>query len=324
MRLVTTLAVVTISSAAYAETLTAPDPDEYTGPDTGTIALGSAPAEVTFERIALVTRDGTAKLTLALSSVNTTPTDLVLPIDLPHHASVRGLVIREHETRVVATPVAAELGQRYYESNIIHMRDPALVETDAPDHVLLHVYPLARGTPAVVELTIALPPISTLVVDPGPRVVRRFDLDDGVRASHLTRVRTPQSVEVARAAQQAAATAQLVDETTSLYAGPIATRPVPTVIVDQPIEPLPAGSTQPREAALRRCYAIAVRNDPTLAGPLKVDLSIAPDGKLTRALADGLDGDREATDCVRHAVASWQFQPGDSSIEIAYAIELRR
>lgn len=286
--------------------------------DTGTIALGPTETDIGLDRVELtVERGQLAHLTFTFATTRTTRANVVMPIDLPAHAVVRELIVTQRGHRAVGTPTSMWHASEIYGSLVDRERDPALVEADGRDRVRLHLFPLARGARAVVELTIDLPPLASLVLDPGGHAIGELEL-----AGHRERrVTEPQTLELDTSAPRIDDARPAVDGLTSLYAGPPVHPLEPATLIDASD---PAHPSHPiHEAALRACYVAAAGRDPTLVGTYRVRLAVAVDGRIERATAEGLDHDPVARACARDELSSWQLHAGDGELAITYEVTLR-
>lgn len=75
-----------------------------------------------------------------------------------------------------------------------------------------------------------------------------------------------------------------------------------------------------RQSAIRACYERELRNDPTLAGRIKVQLTIQESGSVTgvRAIENTMGNDAVA-ECVTRVVGGFRFNPGPDGGSVTYA-----
>jgi hypothetical protein len=101
--------------------------------------------------------DDHAKLELVLATNARVPTEVSVPISVPDHFVVTGLVLASSDVteELVGVERVVDSARGSYEMVVEQMRDPAIVEWTDKHHVMLRVFPVQRGTNAklTVELT---------------------------------------------------------------------------------------------------------------------------------------------------------------------------
>ena len=96
---------------------------------------------------------GRALLTLVVSGTPTTRVG-TLTLGVPRGAKATDLVVTIGESRSIATFVERTQAHEQFSSIVQAKHDPALLEQLTSDTLRLHVFPLAKGKPATVEIAI--------------------------------------------------------------------------------------------------------------------------------------------------------------------------
>lgn len=104
---------------------------------------------------------GTATLSLALSTRDLVAQTVALTIDVPHGARVTGMTVWIGGARAEATAMSAFAAEERFREIVSAKRDPALLEqtesTRDYDRLTLQVFPVAKTSPARVEIVVEMP-----------------------------------------------------------------------------------------------------------------------------------------------------------------------
>lgn len=78
-----------------------------------------------------------------------------------------------------------------------------------------------------------------------------------------------------------------------------------------------------RRAALRACYERVLRDDPTLAGSVRVRAVIAEIGAMQEVtIVESTVARVDVTDCVQRVIRGFRFYPGPTGGSVSYTITL--
>lgn len=293
--------------------------------------------ETTIDRAKLAIRTSgshaTATLTLALSTDLWWPRDVAIAVDVPSGARATGLAVTIGGHRTVGSALATSEAEQSYRQVVGGHKDPALLEytesTSRHDRLTLHVFPLAKASPATVEVTIELPAMTTLDFVSPVQTIRRADVEiDGKRISSGP-LSQPRTLEVpAPQGQPRDAVSAFVSEKTSLYAGEMA---VPRIVfscgyghhvVDSPNKQVIRQTVKLAMPRLQHCYMREAQRDPTLAGGVGLHFRILPSGTIGDASVDGSLASETVKACMVDEVRSWQFHASDGGAQVNYPLEL--
>lgn len=301
--------------------------------DAPRLVFGYLGPQVTIERVLLVVRDdppGTAHLVLSLAATHVTRRELSATIQLPAGARVTGFAYAGGgDDRRVARPMPARQAAEAY-GGVKASHGGALVEAAGPDRITLRV-PIAEDLPAEIELELALPPISSLAIDPGGQVVRRAELripgappriwDDS--SVPRTAALPPASAPPVRPPPGG------VSAATSLVLGE-----APVVVIGPPVTPCCGCGTvdarsirrvvRQHHPQLRHCYMRVAQGNPRLAGTAVLHFTIAPGGRVTSPSVSGDLGSAEVERCLAGEVARWSFaSAGNAEVRVNYPLTFR-
>ncbi len=117
-------------------------------------ALTTIATASTAHRIEQIDRDH-ATMSLVLTTRSRSPTEVVVPVEVPEGMAITGLTLRiGREAPLVGRPLGARFARTIYDDVVREIRDPALLEATERG-IRLSVFPITRSTPAriTIELT---------------------------------------------------------------------------------------------------------------------------------------------------------------------------
>jgi len=244
------------------------------------------------------------------------------------------------EPAIAATMHHAEAAALQYSEIVERARDPALLRlvsrSDRLDDHQLAVYPISRGMPARVTITMLLPPATQLVFDPVARRLARVDVTLDGKQTRWTNIKSPTVLELAPPRDEGvfadpAVKGLHVDETTSLFADDEPDREKP-VLVERREQRMPTVSYSDRRFELRRlirahakqlghCYAYAALKDPQRSPAATLAVDVAADGRVSRADVFA-DADKELSECIESEIETWQLRAADQARSVRQDIDL--
>jgi hypothetical protein len=179
------------------------------------VSLGP-PTGGAIAKVAVTVRSHTSHLhvTLALDLTSRAKdmTEVALPLRVSSSASVIGLTLGAD----VGTPLDVSVARNRYDNTVARIRDPALLEQQAPGRYVLAVFPVSRQDKARVTIELALPHGAPLLLDG----VRSATLDlDGTRR-RLALARPISLADALEEEHDEALIPLAVDAETSLFAVP--------------------------------------------------------------------------------------------------------
>jgi hypothetical protein len=261
--------------------------------------------QVQIEHSTLEVRDAGGASVVALAMTVTAGADTwptaELTLNVPADARVVGMSFGTRDEMLVARPLPAVEARRRFEDATALIRDPALLEALRPSRgrarFRLSLYPVSPDTHATVTVAIALPRTQRVLADiAGDRLDARPDPAAAPSPDDL-----------------AALTAPAADARRSLYAGP------------------DGGGDQPRSAAdirdhvrvsrngMRSCHALSG----TASDAITLHFTVTAEGEVTDAAISG-DAGPDVGDCLSRVMASWQFQPAATTVQVNYPLRFVR
>jgi len=293
------------------------------------------PLGATLERTHLaIASAGTATLSLALSSRETSPRVAITIIDVPHGAQVTAMRVAMFGVRTEAVALNADTAKDRFHEIVTRKDDPALLElvtsTDAHDRMTLKVFPVAKTSRVRIEIAIALPVIDALVVN-APGIVSLALDDKPVRGRRAVLPTQRDWMSVDPAPRPA------VSSSVSLFAaGPVRepTR-LPTVtvathgwtcgvgterVVDSRMIRKQVKLAIPR---LRHCYERQLQREWTLEGSADLHFLIAHDGRPRDISIDGTLTNENVRMCLAEDISTWKFSPIDVLTQVNYPLTFR-
>lgn len=292
--------------------------------------------QVTIEHVLLVVRGeprpGTAHVVLSLAATHTARRELSATIRLPAGARVTSFAYTGGgEERRIARPMPARLaGESYAAVRASH--EGALAEAAGPDRIALRV-PIAADQRAELELELALPPISTLAIDPGGQTVRRAEIRlDGAPRRIWDDFDGPRTIALPRASAptgrpSASPPPVEVSAATSLVVGD-----APVVVLGPATSTCSFGGARgirrvvrQHHPQLRHCYMRVAQWNPQIAGTAILRFVIAEDGRVKSSSVGGDLGDAGIERCLAGEVARWDFgaAPGEGETQVNYPVTFR-
>jgi hypothetical protein len=185
--------------------------------------------------------------------------------------------------------------------------DPALLEQAGDrDHLLLHVFPIAKVAPVTIELTLELPASDAVVLEPETELPR---VEVAVGAKHVVwrRVRAARRIELPPGEAHGDDPLLLhVDAHRSLVAEPLAPATVAALAAGPPGL---RGAKEIRDVIRAGAASLAACGD---VEPHAIEFVIARDGRVTSASA----GNR----CIEDAIRAWQFPAASEATRVAYPL----
>jgi hypothetical protein len=285
------------------------------------------------DRVKLAVRDRDATLTLSLSTKALNRRELVTMLDVPTGAHVTGLAVTIGGQRFDGAALASSTASARYHDIVDRKSDPALLEhtesTRRHDRLTLRVFPVAKTTPATVEVRFSLPDgTTTLELDPGAQTIAKVDLDIGGRAQTIANLSAPRSLELPAFAPRDDEQAPYVTTFVSLFAG-ASTSPMPFAEGFRCACPLPQVSVDKqtvhdlvklRVPRLRHCFMREAQRDPTLAGSADLHFTIGEDGRTSEITVDGTLPSSAVMDCIANEAATWTFHANTSPTRVNYPL----
>jgi len=272
------------------------------------------------------------KLTFELVGRDAVERDVALQLRLPAGARASGLAIAGVAEGYA---LSQEQAREEYAFTIRHYHDdPMLLEwrshTAAGDVLVLRAYPVSAGSPLAAEVTIEMPPATTLLLDVGNQTTAIPVVAPAPPSSDVPLYTEPLVIAPRRAEREPAS---YVGPRTSLIAGSLGgpdNDPVAEIL-----EPEPAAVAAPiggpdrdtisdvvafHRAQLRRCYLYEAQRDHALAGVVVMRFAIKPDGTTAVHPFEGTLANARVRSCIAHEVASWEFARSDESTEVTYPL----
>jgi hypothetical protein len=270
------------------------------------LRIGSA-TDATVSSVALAIDGRIATLTLQLTTLVRDPHEIVLDLDMPHGAAVTGMAMVQGRERTDATWLSPGRARDQYDSTVQREVDPALLEQAGDrDHLLLHVFPVAKVAPVTIDLVLELPASDALVIEPEAELPR---VEIVVGAKHVVwrRLRAARRIELPPGEAHGYDPLQIhVDAHRSLVAEPLA----PATVGALPGGPPGLRSAKEISDVVRAGAAsLAACGD---VEPHAIVFVIAKDGRVTSASA----GNR----CIEAAIRAWTFPAASEATRVAYPL----
>jgi hypothetical protein len=274
--------------------------------DVPSLRIGSA-SDAKVSSVALAIEGRAATLTLTLTTRVRDPHKIALDLEMPHGAAVTGMAMVQGGTRTDATWSSPGRARDQYDDIVHHEVDPALLEQVGDrDHLVLHVFPVAKVAPVTIELVLELPESDTLVIEPEAELPR-VEVAVGAKKIVWRRVRAARRIELPPGEAHGYDPLQFhVDAHRSLIAEP----PAPARVGALPGGPPGLRSAKEISEVVRAGAAsLAACGD---VEPHAIVFVIAKDGRVTSASA----GDR----CIEDAIRSWRFPAAAEATRVAYPL----
>lgn len=293
------------------------------------------------DRVRLAVRDRDATLTLALSTKALDGRELVTTLDVPTGARVTGLAVtiggQRFDGAMLARSTASSRYREIVEANTVVVRknDPALLEhtesTLRHDRLTLHVFPVAKTSPATVEVRFSLPDGTTMLdLDPGTQTIGKIELDIAGTLQNIANLRAPRTIELPAFAvrDDDAPRAPHVTSLVSLLAA-ASTTPMPLADGFRCACPLPEISVDKktidayvklRIPRLRHCFLREAQRDPRLAGSADLQFSIGEDGRVSHVTVEGTLPSRAVKACIADEASTWAFHASTTTTRVSYPL----
>jgi hypothetical protein len=268
---------------------------------------GSKDATVSSVKLAIDGR--VAILTLQLTTRVRDPHEILVGLEMPHGGAVTGMAMVQGRERTDASWKAPGLAREQYDGVVQREVDPVLLEQAGErDHLLLHVFPVAKVAPVTIVLALELPAANALAIEPVHQELRRVEVTVGSTHAVWRHVRAARAIELPPGEAHGYDPLRIgVDAHRSLIAEPQVRAPA------GPLAEGPPGLRSAREiskviragaASLAACGDVE---------PHAVEFVIGRDGRVTSASA----GDR----CIEDAIRSWKFPAAAESTRVAYPLD---
>jgi hypothetical protein len=273
--------------------------------------------------------DGTATLSIALSSRQLALHTASTTIDVPRGARVIGMHVTIGGVRADAKAMGADAASREFRRLTTLDIDPALLELSEAwgdfDRLMLHVFPVAKTSPARVVITMQLPPLEAIELDAPGHAIVELDGEQLETIHAELPARAWMSEDPAPRARVTALTSLFASEP-----APATLATVPMVTIDKPQTACYFGVPNDvrkriklAHPALRHCYIKQAQRDPTLAGSVTMTFVIGLDGRARDISTAGTLANATVHACIAEQVASWTFARTDELRRINYPLQFR-
>ena len=289
-----------------------------------------APARGKLDRVHLRadTNQGHASIVLELSSKERDAHEIATTLDVPRGSRVTGMAVTIGGARSRAHVLSAVSARERYRSIVERKADPALLElagsTRSADRLSLRVFPVAKSSPARVEIELQLPDVGAVALDTPAQLAVELDGKPSNAKAIALRPRPWMATDTA--------VREHVTLLTSLFADAPA-GPMPTVTigatwsscgfdvsVDARTIRKQVKLAHPR---LTHCWLREAQRDPTLEGSAVMHFVIMRDGRTQGISVDGTLDDAKVRACIADEIATWKFHESTTIVQVNYPIEFR-
>ncbi len=331
-------ACLAIASPAFAESLEGRVVEPVVKP--ATLRIGKPDFGARIERMALSMWVKEAEIVVALgldiAGSDTTQRDVTIPLALPDGSQATAMEVAIDGTRTTAFPLASSEARAFYKTTVARMVDPALLERRG-DNFQLRVFPIRKQGKQHVDITLTMPRIKNLIVEPRGHVIGRLEIKAEGRTTTTATFRnlsTTKSIalpDTSRGVFEDLPVRRSVDLSTSLVAGrsnidtPLVRHSFNVAnsgwrgprTVDKTILRTPIKLARPR---LSYCYERELLRDASLAGTVLVSFLVSRTGKVEVKQVSGTLVDETVRSCIVDVFASLEYPETDGDTLVNYPL----
>ncbi len=256
--------------------------------------------------------------------------DVTIPLTLPEGSKATAMEVGIDGTRTTAFALEASEARTFYKNTVVRMVDPALLERRG-DNFELRVFPIRKSGKQHVDITLTMPRIKTLIVEPRGHVIGRLDITAAGRTtttasfSKLASAKSIALPDSKRGVFEELPERRFVDLATSLVAGRSS---IDTPLVRVSVRVANGGWRGPRtvdpanahQARLSYCYERELLRDASLAGTVVVSFLVSRTGKVEVKQVSGTLADETVRSCISGVFASLEYPETDGDTLVNYPL----